>query len=89
MKLPAWVKPVGECIAGVSFMIAGATHWADGFGPELVVSGTAMLAAGLSTTVSPQVEAEIVQAVQDAAAALAAKTAAAPTVPSEVPKDGA
>jgi hypothetical protein len=72
MKLPAWVKPVGECLAGALFMLAGATHWSDGFAAEIIVAGTAMLAAGLSTTVSPQVEAEIVQAIQAAADALAA-----------------
>ncbi len=49
MKLPSWLRPVLEIAAGVSLVAVGVSKWADSAGPELVVSGSALTAAGFSS----------------------------------------
>jgi len=70
MKLPTWLKPVLEGIAGIALIAGGSTHWADGLGVYAIGAGTTLFGAAVTGIISPTDQAAIVQAVEDAVAKL-------------------
>ncbi len=58
MKLPAWAagpkaKATLHFLGGMALFTAGATHYSDGLGPELLAAGGAVMAGSATELLPP------------------------------------